>query len=321
MRPYGSGDLAMFPGQGSQRPGMATHLLREHPAARRLFNTADAVLGLPLAEICVSGTEEELARTEITQPAIVATSLAVWEVLYEHGYRPAVVAGHSLGEYAALVAAGVLPLDSALQLVQLRGRLMAEVAAQVPGAMAAVLGLSSEQVLATCSQSRQLGAVEVANFNEPLQTVVSGQAAAVQEVGRAALAAGADKVVTLNVGAPFHCSLMQPIEDEFTAELARHEFADPALPVISSVTGEYIRSGANAKALLRRQLTGAVRWVDVIRRADGHPVTAYAEIGPGRVLSGLARRTLPDAKTHSTGDQRRLDALLAARSPQPVTAG
>ncbi|MEY9848507.1 ACP S-malonyltransferase [Streptacidiphilus sp. MAP5-3] len=305
-----AGCLAMFPGQGSQRPGMAGHLLDAHPSARRLFAQADEILGQPLSRICVTGSAAELARTEITQPAIVTTSLAIWELLRDVGYRPAATAGHSLGEYPALVAAGVLSLESALELVQLRGRLMGAVAREAPGAMAAVLGLPAEQVLTACTSAEGAGLVQVANYNEPLQTVISGHADAVDMAGKAALDAGAEKVVRLDVGAPFHCSLMAAVEEEFTAALAARPFADPDLPVISSVTGTYVRSGEEARELLRRQLTEPVRWVEVLRTAARHPVGAYTEIGPGRVLSGLTRRTIDEARTRSTGDERRLTKLL-----------
>ncbi|MFD0354806.1 ACP S-malonyltransferase [Streptomyces sp. NPDC127110] len=321
MNSNSSADLVMFPGQGSQRAGMATHLLERYSAARRVFDEADAVLGMPLSEICTTGTAEELAATDITQPAILATSLATWQVLREAGCAPGAVAGHSLGEYAALVAAEVLTPESALRLVQVRGRLMAEVGRKQPGAMAAVLGLSAEQVVRICEQARETGLVEVANFNEPTQTVLSGEAAAVEAAGRAALLEGAEKVVALKVGAPFHCSLMSAIEEEFAGELAGHSFADPVLPVISSVTGDHVRSGEQARELLRRQLSGPVRWVDVVRRAGGLPTETYIEVGPGRVLNGLVRRTDPDARVASTGDERRLGALvgtLSAAVPVPV---
>lgn len=310
-----TGCLAMFPGQGSQRHGMAGHLLSKYSAARRLFDRADEILGRPLSRICVTGSSEELGRTEITQPAIATTSLAVWEVLRTAGYPTAVTAGHSLGEYPALVAAGVLSLESALELVHLRGRLMGEVAGQAPGAMAAVMGLPAEQVRAACTSAESVGLVQVANYNEPLQTVVSGHARAVEAAGRNALDAGADKVVPLDVGAPFHCSLMAAVEEEFTVALAAHPFADPDLPVISSVTGTYVRSGEEARELLRRQLTEPVRWVEVLHTAARHPVDSYTEIGPRRVLCGLARRTLDGVRTRSTGDARRLTALHDELAP------
>jgi [acyl-carrier-protein] S-malonyltransferase len=318
-----TGCLAMFPGQGSQRPGMARHLLEVYPSARRLFTQADEILGLPLSRICVTGTAEELGRTEITQPAIVTTSLAVWDLLRDAGYRPTAAAGHSLGEYPALVAAEVLSLESALELVRLRGRLMGEVAREVPGSMAAVLGLPADQVLAACGSAEGVGLVQVANYNEPLQTVISGHVRAVEEASQAALDAGAERVVTLDTGAPFHCSLMSAVEEEFTEALAAQPFADPVLPAISSVTGTYISSGEQARELLRRQLTGPVRWVEVLRTAARHPVSAYTEIGPGRVLSGLARRTLGEVVTRSTGDPRRLTALYGELAPdgwQPVAS-
>jgi [acyl-carrier-protein] S-malonyltransferase len=290
---------------------MAAHLLTDHAAARRLFALADSVLGVSLTDACTRGTADELARTEITQPAITATSLAVWHVLRERGYRPHAVAGHSLGEYAALVAAGVLTEESALELVSVRGRLMSEIADQVPGAMAAILGLDASDVARACAQAAAVGLVEVANFNEPGQTVLSGEAAAVAAAGKAALQLGAHRVVGLKVSAPFHCSLMSPIEEEFAAELTRHDFAEPRLPLISSVTGTWVTDGDEARDLLRRQLTGPVQWVEVLRTAERAGTTRCTELGPGRVLSGLVRQTLPEAEARSTGDPRRLAALLA----------
>ncbi|MEU4996454.1 ACP S-malonyltransferase [Streptomyces sp. NPDC021622] len=310
-----TGCLGMFPGQGSQRPGMAQYLLDEYPVARELFDRADDVLGIPLSHICTDGDRSQLAATEVAQPAITATSLAVWQILRDAGYQPGAVAGHSLGEYPALVAAGVLSYESALVLVQLRGQLMAQAAAQVPGAMAAVMGIPADGVSAACQAASVVGVVEVANWNEPLQTVMSGETEAVDEAGRVALAAGAERVVRLDVSAPFHCSLMNGVQEEFTAELALHDFADPRLPLISSVTGDYVHGGEQARELLALQITRPVRWVEVLRRAAEHPVTAFTEIGPGRVLSGLARRTLTEASTRSTGDPRRLTALHSALQP------
>lgn len=310
-----TGSLAMFAGQGSQRPGMAGHLIDTYPSARKLFARADEILGLPLSQICVTGTAEELARTEITQPAIATTCLAIWDLLREAGFQPAATAGHSLGEFPALVAGGVLSLETALELVRLRGQLMGDTDRVVPGAMAAVMGLPADQVLAACGKIGDVGVVEVANYNEPLQTVISGHTPAVEEASQTALDTGAVKVVRLDVGVPFHSSLMSAVEEEFTEALAAQSFADPTLPVISSVTGTYIRSGEEARELLRRQLTGPVRWVDVLQTAAEHPVSGYTEIGPGRVLSGLARRTHGDVDIRSTGDLRRIKALHSALAP------
>ncbi|MFJ9583187.1 ACP S-malonyltransferase [Streptomyces acidicola] len=306
--------FAMFPGQGSQRPGMARHLLAQYPgSAGRVLEDAGWILGVPLARMCVSGTADELAQTEVTQSAVLAVSLATYEVLRrEHGFTPAAVAGHSLGEYTALVAAGVLTFEDAVRLVLRRSTLMAEVGGRVRGGMTAVLGLSSVRVEALCGHRDTPGVAEVANYNEEWQTVVSGELAAVTEVGRAAQEAGAERVVPLRVSAPFHCSLMREIEPEFAAELDCYSFADPRIPVLSSVTGTWVSSGEEARRLLRTQLAGPVRWVDVLHTARAAGLGPYVETGPGRVLSGFARRTVPDATVRSTNDPRHISALVRA---------
>jgi [acyl-carrier-protein] S-malonyltransferase len=301
--------LFMCPGQGSQRPGMAADLLQRWPAAARpVFALADEVLGWSVTELCVRGSAEDLRATDVTQPAVLATSLATLAVLRAGGLEPAAVAGHSLGEFAALAAAGVLAPESALALVGRRGELMAAVGARVPGAMSAVIGLPAERVEALCAA--EPGA-EVANYNDPAQTVISGYADAVSRVGAAALAGGAERVVPLAVSAPFHCSLMAAVEDEFDAELARHDFADPAVPVLSAVTADLVRTGAQARTLLRRQLTGPVRWVQTLRRAEKFGPDAAVEIGPGRVLTGFAKRTTPDLPAYGTGGAKAIETLLA----------
>jgi [acyl-carrier-protein] S-malonyltransferase len=312
--------FTMFPGQGSQRAGMAGHLVREHPrTAGRVLAEAEDATGLPLTALCTTAPEEELAPTEIAQPAIVATSLAVLEVLREEaGFVPAAVAGHSLGEYTALVTAGVLTPADALRLVRRRGELMAGVSRRVSGAMTAVMGLAPERIEEICARTAPLGVVEVANYNEAGQTVISGQSTAVTEAARLALEAGAERAVPLKVSAPFHCSLMRAIEDEFAAELERSTFAAPRIRTLSSVTGTPVRSGAHARDLLRRQLAGPVRWVDVLGAAAAQGTDGYLEVGPGRVLSGFANRTVPDAVVRSTNDARRITALLRDLNRQPA---
>ncbi|MER7720003.1 ACP S-malonyltransferase [Streptomyces flaveolus] len=304
--------FTMFPGQGSQRAGMAAHLLRDHPrTAGRVLARAEEATGLALSELCTTAPESALEPTEIAQPAIVATSLAVYEILrVEAGFVPGVVAGHSLGEYTALVAAGVLDAGDALRLVRRRGELMAGVSRQAGGAMAAVMGLAPARIEELCTAAAGHGVVEVANYNETGQTVISGQSAAVAEAIRLAGEAGAERTVGLKVSAPFHCSLMRVIEDEFAAELERVDFRTPRLPVISSVTGTPVTGGAHARDLLRRQLAGPVRWVDVLATAAALGVDGYLEAGPGRVLSGFAKRTAPDAQVRSTNDARRITTLL-----------
>jgi [acyl-carrier-protein] S-malonyltransferase len=311
--------LAMFPGQGSQRPGMARELLAAYPAAAgAVFDTADRVLGMPLAELCVSGSAEQLRRTEVTQPAVLATSVAAWTVLRAGGFEPAAVAGHSLGEYTALVAAGVLTFESALLLVRRRGQLMADVGRRTPGAMAAIVGLPPDTVERLCAAVRGTGVVEVANYNEPGQTVVSGHRAAVRQLARRAEDAGARRVVQLDVGAPFHCSLMQPVQDVLGAELDRQEFRTARLPVVSAMTGDYL--GDDVRGELRRQLTSPVRWVDTLRRAHAAGHDLLVEVGPGRTLSGLARQTVPELPVYSTSRPAGITAALAA-SRHPGRAG
>ncbi|MFJ7208380.1 ACP S-malonyltransferase [Streptomyces sp. NPDC098789] len=313
--------FTMFPGQGSQRAGMAGHLLREHPrTAGRVLARAEEATGLALTELCTTAPEEALAPTEIAQPAIVATSLAVYEVLRaETGFVPGAVAGHSLGEYTALIAAGVLDADDALRLVRIRGQLMAGVSRTVSGAMTALMGLDPARIEEVCAAAAPLGVVEVANYNEAGQTVISGQSAAVAEAARLALEAGAERAVQLKVSAPFHCSLMSAIEDEFAAALERVAFRAPRVPVISSVTGALVRDGAHARDLLRRQLAGPVRWVGVLEAAAALGVGGYLEAGPGRVLSGFAGRVAPDAPVRSTNDARRITTLLRDLRPEPAT--
>jgi [acyl-carrier-protein] S-malonyltransferase len=290
---------------------MARELLDRYPAAAGpVFELADDVLRLPLRRLCVSGTAAELRRTEVTQPAVVATSLAVLAVLGDRGFVPASLAGHSLGEYTALCAAGVLTAESALRLVRRRGELMAEVGDRLPGAMTAIIGLPADAVEGLCAR---VAGAEVANYNEPAQTVVSGARASVARVAGAAVTAGAERVVPLPVSAPFHCSLMAGIEAEFAAELDRHHFGEPTAPVLSAVTAGYVRTGQQARRLLRRQLTAPVRWTGTVLLAAADGADTLVETGPGRVLAGFARRIVPELPVHGAGNARAIESLLARR--------
>ncbi|MEU6582204.1 ACP S-malonyltransferase [Nocardia sp. NPDC046763] len=303
--------IAMFPGQGSQREGMAAHLIRAHPGtAGVVFEHADEVLGLPLGKLCTEGDAEQLRATEIAQPAILATSFAIFEVLRAEGFSPDLVTGHSLGEFTALVAAGVLDLADALTLVRRRGELMAGIAAAIPGAMTAVSGVPAARIEEICAGVD--GVVELANYNAPDQSVISGTAEAVDAAVELLREEGAGSLVALRVGAPFHCSLMASLEERFAADLDRAEFRDPVIDVISSVTAQKISSGNDARDLLRRQLTAPVRWIEAIGAAADLGCTDYLEIGPGRVLSGLANRMLEAATVRSTQDTRRIAAAIAA---------
>jgi [acyl-carrier-protein] S-malonyltransferase len=303
----------LFPGQGSQKVGMGKDLVERHPHLREVFGRADEVLGFGITKLCFEGPDEELVQTQNTQPAIFLVSMAILEVLRKAGATPLAAAGHSLGEYGALVCAGVLPWEDALKLVRRRGELMAAVNARTPGAMAAVIGLSGDKVAEVCAkaQGENLGVVEPANFNTPQQTVISGQAPAVERAMALAREGGAEKVVRLQVGAPFHCSLMGALQDEFAAELERYQFKDPQFPVVANVTGDYVKSADAVKDALRRQVAGAVRWTDSIQRLAADGFDTFVEVGPGRTLVGLLRQIQPEATGHSTGDAKRLDTFLA----------
>jgi [acyl-carrier-protein] S-malonyltransferase len=283
----------LFPGQGSQEVGMGRDVYEASPAARAVFDAADRVLGLGLAKLCFEGPEAELRRTELQQPAILTTSVALLRALEERvALAPVCMAGHSLGEYTALVASGALSLESAVALVNARGRFMQEAVPEGHGAMAAILGAEPEAVAESCAAAaRATGlVVEPANWNSPLQTVIAGDAAAVERACSEARARGAKKTVSLAVSAPFHCSLMAPAAEKLAAELAGVRFAAPRVPVVHNVDAEPNRDPARLPELLRRQVTAPVRFTESVRRMAALGATRLLEIGPGRVLGGLVAR-------------------------------
>jgi len=283
----------LFPGQGSQEVGMGRDAFEASAAARAAFEAADAVLGLPLSRLCFEGPESALRRTELQQPAILTTSVALLRALAERvPVEPAYVAGHSLGEYSALVASGALSFESAVALVHARGRFMQEAVPEGRGAMAAVLGCGPEDVAAACAAAaRETGLVVApANFNSPLQTVIAGHADAVERACDEARTRGAKKAVPLPVSAPFHCALMAPAAEKLAAELAAVRFEEPAVPVVTNVEAEPNADPARIPDLLRRQVTAPVRFTDCVRRLAALGVTRVLEIGPGRVLTALVAR-------------------------------
>jgi [acyl-carrier-protein] S-malonyltransferase len=304
----------LFPGQGSQAVGMGRDLAENFPLAREVFAEADDALGFPISTLCFEGPEDKLRLTEFTQPAIVTVSVAAERVLRAHGLAPAVVAGHSLGEYAALVSAGVLRFGDAVRAVRARGQYMQEAVPTGEGAMAAVLGIGPAAVAEACAAAAaETGAVvSAANLNAPEQTVISGAAAAAARAGELAKAAGAKRVVMLPVSAPFHCALMQPAQNRLAALLAGVEFRDAEVPVIVNVDAEAVTGGPKLRESLVRQVTGAVRWVEsieaVLALAPGHLI----EVGPGKVLSGLMRQIDRSRTMLNVEDAASLAKTLAA---------
>ena len=286
----------LFPGQGSQAVGMGRDLNDNFPAARAVFEEADEALGFSISQLCFEGPEDRLKLTENTQPAILTVSVAAMRVLAERlrdrDFSSRMAAGHSLGEYSAHVAAGTFSFTDAVRAVRNRGRYMQQAVPSGQGAMAAILGLSTELVAESCSAAaRQSGiAVAAANMNSPEQTVISGATAAVELAAAMCKERGAKRVVMLPVSAPFHCALMQPAQDRLAEDLAKLTFRDPGFPVVSNVDAQWITTADAARDALIRQVTGAVRWVECEQHLIANNATYFIEVGPGKVLCGLMRQ-------------------------------
>jgi [acyl-carrier-protein] S-malonyltransferase len=304
----------IFPGQGAQVVGMGKEMAREFPRAREVFERADAALALDLARICWDGPDETLKQTEITQPALLTTSVACLTVLRDAGHRPAIAAGLSLGEYTALVCAGALDFDDAVRTVRSRGRFMQEAAAGKTTAMAAILGLDADAVRRVCAEASAAGVVEPSNFNSPGQVVIAGEEAAVVRGIALAKAAGARRAVMLPVSAPFHTSLMAPAAERLAETLASVPITTPSLPVVSNVTAEAVTSADDIRRLLVAQVASPVRWDDSVRTMAQAGADVFVEIGPGASLSGMVRRTVEGARTLSVEDPASLQVTLGALS-------
>ncbi|MEW6720284.1 MAG: ACP S-malonyltransferase [Thermodesulfobacteriota bacterium] len=302
----------LFPGQGSQFPGMGRELYESSAAAKEVFAEVSDSLSRDMAELCFRGTEEELRRTENTQPAIFTVSVAAFRALEaETGIVPLCAAGHSLGEYSALTAAGALPLKDAARLLHSRGRYMQEAVPEGEGAMAAVLGLEAEQVEAACRAASAEGVVSPANYNGGGQVVISGAAKAVAAACEAAKAAGAKKVVPLAVSGPFHSALMLPAAERLAPELRAVSPGTFRFAVVANVTAAPYGSGDDPADVLVRQITSPVRWEESVRAMRGLGATAFIEVGPGKVLSGLVRRIEKDIPAASFGGPADLAAAAA----------
>lgn len=300
----------VFPGQGSQYSGMGKSLARAFPEARRVFEEADEVLEFPLSRLCFGGPSKELVLTENTQPALLTTSVAVCRVLERAGHRPDYVAGHSLGEYTALVVAGSLTFADAVRLVWLRGRFMQEAVPVGAGAMAAVLGLSLATVEEICRESARGEIVAPANLNSPEQIVIAGNRQAVERACESARRRGAKRVIPLAVSAPFHCELMRPAEERLAEVLKGVPFRDLECPLVNNVEAALVRKGEDAREGLIRQVCAPVRWTQCVTRLRQEGVRSFLEVGPGRVLAGLIRRIAPEAETLNLETPEQLTACL-----------
>jgi [acyl-carrier-protein] S-malonyltransferase len=302
----------LFPGQGSQRVGMGRDLAREYPAARRVFEEADAALGFAVSRLCFDGPEDELVLTQHAQPAILTSSVAVFRTLADKGLSFDVVAGHSLGEWTALVAAGSLTLADAVRLVHLRGKFMQEAVPVGEGGMAAIMGLAPEAVAAVCAKASAPGQpCEPANLNGAGQIVISGHAAAIDRAVGEAKTAGAKRVAKLSVSAPFHCSMMRPAADRLAGELAKVELRAPSVPVVPNVIAEPTRDPARLKDLLVQQVTAPVRWEESVQTIAKLGVTRAYELGSGAVLKGLVKRIAETISVTTIGEPHEVAAFTA----------
>jgi [acyl-carrier-protein] S-malonyltransferase len=303
----------VFPGQGSQRVGMGTELLEARPEVfDRYFDMADAASGLPVRKLALEGPIEELTRTDVTQPALFALSLAIHELARESGLEPDFVAGHSLGEDTAAVAAGALDLQAGMELVSLRGRLMANCGSERPGGMAAIVGLPAEDVRALCETASAAGAVAPANFNSPRQTVVSGEEAGVQRLLELAEEAGASKAVRLKVSAAFHSELMEPVQREMAAAMTKLTWTDPKVPLVANASGTVIRTGEEVRQALVAQIASPVLWVKCVQTLAAEGCTRVLELGPGRVLGGLVRQIDSDIEVFAADSPEKLEAFAGS---------
>ena len=300
----------LFPGQGSQVVGMGKDLAARYPLARQAFAEADAALGSKISQLCFAGPEDELRLTENTQPAILAASVAAWRVLEEKGIKPAFVAGHSLGEYSAYVAAGTMSFADAVRTVRHRGKYMQEAVPVGTGSMAAVLGMDLEAVAGVCRDAAQGEVCEPANINSPEQIVISGHAAAVERAVKLADERGAKRAKVLPVSAPFHCSLMKPAQERLTADLEKVNFLVPSIPVVANVWARPVEHPAAARKGLVDQVTGSVKWSESIQWLIARGVQTFVEVGPGKVLCGLMRQIDRSKKCLNVEDETSLHKTL-----------
>jgi [acyl-carrier-protein] S-malonyltransferase len=303
----------IFPGQGSQHPGMGKDLAENFPAARQVFEEADAALGFALSEMCFNGPAEDLQLTENTQPAMLTASTAALRALQAEGLpAPYFVAGHSLGEYSALVAANALPLSAAVKIVRARGAYMQEAVPVGTGAMAAILGVDMQTVMDACEEAAQGEVCSPANINSPLQIVIAGDTAAIDRAIPILKERGARRAIKLNVSAPYHCALMKPAQDRLADDLEKADFSDLTVPVVTNVDARPVVTGNEARQSLVRQVSQPVRWLESVEFLINQGVQTFVEIGPGKVLSGLVRQINRDVRCVNVEDTASLQSAREA---------
>jgi [acyl-carrier-protein] S-malonyltransferase len=306
-----NGSIAfLFPGQGSQAIGMSKDLAEQYPIARQTFEEADDALGHKLSQLCFEGPEDQLRLTEVTQPAILTASVAAWRVVNENGLKPRFVAGHSLGEYSAHVAAGTLSFTDAVRTVRNRGKYMQEAVPIGVGSMAAILGMEFDRVAAVCRDAAEGEVCEPANINSQEQIVISGHTAAVERATKLADERGAKRAKILQVSAPFHCSLMKPAQDRLAADLASITFSKPAVGVVCNVDAALLEDADRSRDALIRQVTGSVKWEQSMRLLIAQGVDTFVELGPGKVLCGLMRQIDRSQKCVNVADEASLQKTL-----------
>ena len=300
----------LFPGQGSQAVGMGKDLAERYLVAKQTFEEADSALGMKLSHLCFGGPEDQLRLTENTQPAILTASVAAWRVLNEKGIKPAFLAGHSLGEYSAHVAAGTISFTDAVRAVRSRGKYMQEAVPVGTGSMAAIVGMNIEAVTTLCADAAQGEVCEPANINSPDQIVISGSVAAIERAVKLAEERGAKRAKMLQVSAPFHCSLMKPAQERLAADLETLNFSAPQVPVIADVSARPVEDAGSAREALIHQVTGSVKWNESIQLLIARGVQTFIEVGPGKILSGLMRQIDRTKKALNVEDEASLHKAM-----------
>jgi [acyl-carrier-protein] S-malonyltransferase len=302
----------IFPGQGSQYAGMAKEFIENFQESEKVFEAASSVLGYDLAQLCLHGPVEKLNLTENTQPAILAASIAILRPLERRGLTASAAAGHSLGEYTAITAAGGFELKDAVALVQKRGRYMQEAVPEGTGLMAAILGMEREDVEKTCHEAAKNGIVGPANYNSPGQIVIAGEKKAVEKAMELAKAAGAKRVIPLTVSVPSHCSMMKQAGERLAQELEKVNISDLCMPIVNNADAKFLRTASELRPSLVRQISSPLYWEDSIKNMASDGCDTFIEIGPGKVLSGLVRRIAKEATVLNVEDQKSMSDTLSA---------